>query len=306
MTDTLRAEPKTPQTSVIRRLLGEVSGLEWVLAGVVAIVMLVLVLAEPDILDAPFQNWRTLVFTFGGTALAAVLLVAMLWFRVPPIVRIVVLGVPFVAVSWWLISPYFVDDVVNEEFETSIAEAQDVGDAAAPPGAGEPESGVPSPTSAPASEGTAPDDAGEASSAEDSSPEEPAATAPPEPDTTEPATPAAPAEPVLLGAGSFVGLAGHSGTGDAGVFRQPDESLVLRLENFDIQNGPDLELYVVPGADMTSLAAGSIHLGALEGNVGNQTYEIPPGTDLPPGTYTVLVWCEAFSVEFVGATLTIA
>ncbi len=25
--------------------------------------------------------------------------------------------------------------------------------------------------------------------------------------------------------------------------------------------------------------------------------------ELAPGAYTVLVWCEAFSVEFVGATI---
>ena len=105
------------------------------------------------------------------------------------------------------------------------------------------------------------------------------------------------------GAGQFVGLAGHSGTGDAGIFENPDGSLVLRFENFDIQNGPDLEVYLVPGADQTSLPEGSIHLGELKGNIGDQSYELPPGTELAPGSYTVLVWCEAFSVEFVGATI---
>ena len=62
----------------------------------------------------------------------------------------------------------------------------------------------------------------------------------------------------------------------------------------------------MPGADQTSLAPGSIHLGALKGNVGDQTYDLPPGTELVPGHYTALVWCEAFTVEFVGATLTIS
>ena len=90
---------------------------------------------------------------------------------------------------------------------------------------------------------------------------------------------------MLIGAGQFVGLAGHSGTGDAGIFQNPDGSLVLRFENFDIQNGPDLEVYLVPGADQTSLADGSIHLGALKGNIGDQNYELPAGTDLAPGAY---------------------
>ena len=110
---------------------------------------------------------------------------------------------------------------------------------------------------------------------------------------------------MLLGAGQFVGLAGHEGTGDAGIFQNPDGSLVLRFENFDIQNGPDLEVYLVPGSDQTSLAEGSIHLGALKGNIGDQNYELPSGIELAPGAYTALVWCEAFSVEFVGATIEI-
>jgi hypothetical protein len=80
---------------------------------------------------------------------------------------------------------------------------------------------------------------------------------------------------------------------------------VLRFERFDIENGPDLEVYLVPGADQTDLAAGSIHLGALKGNVGDQGYVLPAGTELAPGAYTALVWCDAFAVEFVGATITI-
>jgi hypothetical protein len=186
----------------------------------------------------------------------------MLSCRVPSPVRIAVLGVPFVAVTWWLISPFFVDDVADEKFETSIAAA----------------SSSTSSTSSTSSPGGAP----RTSSV---------------PTTTR--------VPVLLGAGMFEGLAGHDGTGDAGIFREPDGSLVLRLENLDIQNGPDLHLYVVPGAMQTSLAAESIYLGALRGNVGNLTYELP-GADLAPGDWTVLVWCRAFEVEFVGATLAVA
>ena len=62
---------------------------------VIAAVMLVLVLLEPDILEAPFENERTILFTVGGTALAAVAFVAMLWFKVPAVIRVIVLVVPF-------------------------------------------------------------------------------------------------------------------------------------------------------------------------------------------------------------------
>lgn len=231
-----------------------------------------LAVAEPDILGAPFENSRTLAFTAGGTVAAAVALVLMLRFGVPPAVRIAVLVVPFLAVNWWLLSPFLIDDVVDEEFATSIAAERDR--AEGPPAGGADPASMP----------------GGAGAEEPVSPEEAVDE---------------PSGPVLLAAGMFVGLAGHAGTGDAGIFQDPDGSLSLRFEDFDIDNGPDLHVYLVPGADQTSLAEGSIHLGRLRGNVGNQTYELPPGTELTPGSYTALVWCDAFAVEFVGATLVI-
>ena len=39
-------------------------------------------------------------------------------------------------------------------------------------------------------------------------------------------------------------------------------------------------------------------------DVGDQTYPVPAGTQLS-GPVTVLVWCEAFDVEFVAATVTL-
>ena len=268
--------------SLVRRLIGRISRLEIIVGAVIAAVMAVLVLIEPDILEAPFENERTLLFTFGGTVLAAIAFFAMLRLGVPPAVRVIVLVVPFAIVNWWLISPYFVDDTVDEAFSTSISQQLDAAD-------GTPVSPTePADTPPPASD--TPPTTDPESVPEDSSP-------------TEEEPPPPPSGPVLIGAGQFVGLAGHSGTGDAGLFQNPDGSLLLRFENFDIQNGPDLEVYLVPGADQTSLSEGSIHLGALKGNVGDQNYELPPGTELPPGEYTALVWCEAFSVEFVGATI---
>jgi hypothetical protein len=240
------------------KLWARVSPLEWAVGAIVVITLAVLVALEPDILEAPFASTRAIVFTFGGTMVAAVALVLMLRADVHPLIRLVVLGVPLVVVSWWLISPHFIDDVVNDEFSTSISEQQ-----AAPKRAGTTTTSAPS---------------------------------------TAPGT-AAPKQPTLLGAGQFVGLAGHEGTGDAGVFERDDGNQVLRFENFDIERGPDLELYVVPGRDQRSPGAGSMHLGPLRGNVGNQTYELTE--PLAAGDWTVLVWCKAFSVEFVAASLTV-
>lgn len=106
-------------------LLRRVSRLELAAAAVAAVVLTVLVVLEPSILRAPFASGRAVAFTFGGTALAAVTLVVLLLLRVPPAARLVMLGVPFVAVNWWLLSPYFRDEVVDDTFEVSIAEAAD-------------------------------------------------------------------------------------------------------------------------------------------------------------------------------------
>lgn len=340
MTDLLTPQPTRRNAgepdSLAARLVGRISKLEIAVGAAIAAVLLVLVILEPDILEAPFENANTMLFTVGGTVLAAGALVAMLWFRVPPPVRVVVLVVPFAIVNWWLLSPYFIDDVVDEEFSTSISAQAGLGaDTAQSPGATAVDDATTDeagPSSDDATSGAgeragdtgdgddsdtsrgAPDEASgsEAAAGRDASDTETAgadATASEQTasEAVEPAAvePPAPTGPVLLGAGQFVGLAGHFGTGDAGVFENPDGSLVLRFENFDIQNGPDLEVYLVPGADQTSLAAGSIHLGALKGNIGDQNYELPAGIELAPGAYTALVWCEAFSVEFVGATISV-
>ncbi|MEQ8719418.1 MAG: DM13 domain-containing protein [Acidimicrobiales bacterium] len=297
--------------SLVRRLIGRITRFEILVGAVIAAFMLLLVILEPDILEAPFENERTVLFTVGGSALAAVAFVAMLWFRVPAVLRVIVLVVPFAIVNWWLLSPYFIDDVVDESFSTSIAaQLADDDETPAAPAAPGPETGEepttdPTPPATDTSVPAAPVDEEPTTPADESTTGEP--TVEEEQPAASPAEeepPAPPPGPVLLGAGSFVGLAGHDGTGDAGIFENPDGSLVLRFENFDIQNGPDLEVYLVPGADQTSLSDGSIHLGALKGNVGDQNYELQ-GTELAPGAYTALVWCEAFSVEFVGATIVV-
>jgi hypothetical protein len=263
MTDLLQPVDAPGASGLVHRI----SRFEWFVAAAVGVVMLVLVALEPDILGAPFENARTVVFTFGGTVSAAVALVVMLRFRVHPVVRVLVLGAPFVAVTWWLISPFFVDDVVNDEFATSISDATADQESGAPQGA---------------------------------------APAPETNDSGAPSTTTEATGPTLIGSGQFVGLAGHDGSGDAGFFRLADGSLVLRFENFDIDNGPDLRLYVVPGANQTDPGEGSLYLGELRGNVGDQTYDLRADFTLTPGDWTVLVWCEAFSVEFVAATVTVA
>ncbi|HAS09450.1 MAG TPA: hypothetical protein DCS55_02860, partial [Acidimicrobiaceae bacterium] len=119
-----------------RQLIGRITRGERVAAGIAAVGLLGLALVEPDIIGAPFENARTIAFTVGGTVVAAALLVLMLRFDVPPVVRLFVLVVPFVGVSWWLLAPFFVDDVVDEQFATSIAAELEAEGAPATDGAG--------------------------------------------------------------------------------------------------------------------------------------------------------------------------
>jgi len=114
--------------------------------------------------------------------------------------------------------------------------------------------------------------------------------------TTAPVTlaPAA-AGPMAVKSGTFVKVE-HDGSGKATIFKQPDGSYILRLENLDITNGPDLRVRLL-GPNGASL-----DLGGLKGNKGNQNYEIPAGFD--PATYdTADVWCRAFRVQFSKAAL---
>ena len=100
--------------------------------------------------------------------------------------------------------------------------------------------------------------------------------------------------------GAFVGAGDgfHNAEGKARVVQLADGNNILRLENFKATNGPDLYVYLSTGKMPTDF----ISLGRLKGNMGNQNYEIPAGTDLTKYN-TVLIWCHAFSVLFGSAHL---
>ena len=107
-------------------------------------------------------------------------------------------------------------------------------------------------------------------------------------------------QPVLLSVGELAGI-DHRASGSAALYRLVDGSSIVRLEDIDIQNGPDYFVHLVPGADRESPGGGH-DLGALKGNRGSQNYEIPAEVDVSSGPFTVLVWCRAFSVPVANAT----
>lgn len=100
--------------------------------------------------------------------------------------------------------------------------------------------------------------------------------------------------------GNFVGAGDgfHNVEGVAKVLMLSDGKTFLRLENLKATNGPDLYVYLSTSKDVSDI----VDLGRLKGNIGNQNYEIPAGTDLSKYN-TVLIWCKAFSTLFGSATL---
>ncbi len=107
---------------------------------------------------------------------------------------------------------------------------------------------------------------------------------------------------VLLAGGSFESLA-HSARGKASAIRRAGGGRVLTLTSFEVDNGPDLRVYLVAGPARDESEVDDFEdLGALKGNKGDQQYDIPRGVDLDRYT-TVVIWCRAFSVNFARAPL---
>jgi hypothetical protein len=106
-------------------------------------------------------------------------------------------------------------------------------------------------------------------------------------------------EPVAERAGTF-GSGAHDTRGRALVLGDATDQRFLRFEDFETDNGPDLNVYLV--SSTTGDVSDAVDLGDLKGNVGDQNYEIPAGVDLDRYD-RVVVWCVRFGVAFGGADL---
>jgi hypothetical protein len=92
----------------------------------------------------------------------------------------------------------------------------------------------------------------------------------------------------------------HFGRGTAGLIETSPGTFTVRLQDFAVRNGPDLYVYLSPSAD--GYAAGSIELGRLKADRGNQNYAVAAGTDVSRAR-SVVIWCKQFSVLFATARL---
>ena len=98
----------------------------------------------------------------------------------------------------------------------------------------------------------------------------------------------------------------HRGSGQAAIYRSPDGSRLLRLENLNVTNGPDLHVVLTPHESPDSRGEvkvdGYVDLGKLKGNKGDQNYDIPAHVDIDIQG-SVVIYCEPFAVVFNVATL---
>lgn len=110
---------------------------------------------------------------------------------------------------------------------------------------------------------------------------------------------------LVLSSGDFYDIA-HEGMGLATIYQLADGSRVLRFENFEVLNGPQLHVYLAPDAVIPDTVGveieGAYDLGPLKGNIGDQNYFIPDELSLDEFK-SVVIWCVPFRVPFNAATL---
>ena len=184
----------------------------------------------------------------------------------------VLIAIAVVAFGWWLLSPLFITKEVDEEFPLTA-------NAVIPEGMERAEAEMVMSTMA-----------GMGETVDEAMPEMPAAR-----------------EPVRLKSGEFRdGDRFHKGSGQALIYDLPDGSQVLRFEDLEVTNGPDLRVILTTVADPESSedvhAAGYVELDKLKGNVGNQNYPIPAGADVD-SFKSVVIYCKPFRVVFAVANL---
>ncbi len=126
-------------------------------------------------------------------------------------------------------------------------------------------------------------------------------------DTSAPATEKEPV-PLTLARGELISHE-HDTSGSVRLVRLTDGTHVVRLENLDTSNGPDLRV-LLTDAPVKEGTAGwrvfddgrHISLGKLKGNKGSQNYAVPADLDLTRYS-SVSIWCDRFDVSFGAAEL---
>ncbi|WOT32734.1 DM13 domain-containing protein [Streptomyces coeruleorubidus] len=136
-------------------------------------------------------------------------------------------------------------------------------------------------------------------------PEVVATSAPP---TATAETPSSPVGPQTLASGELISHE-HATWGTVKLVQLADGSHVVRLDNLDTSNGPDLRVWLTD-APVKEGKSGRhvfddgkyVSLGKLKGNKGSQNYVLPDDVD-PARCTSVSIWCDRFDVSFGAAEL---
>src|SRR5690606_28222149 len=125
-----------------------------------------------------------------------------------------------------------------------------------------------------------------------------------ESDGDQPPAPTVASEPRELLRGELVSR-DHGTSGSVRFLELADGSRVLRIEDLDTDNGPDLYLYLSTNAadgDEGAFDDDFLSLGGLKGNLGDQNYEVPADVDVARFR-SVVIWCDRFDSAFGAADL---
>jgi hypothetical protein len=122
------------------------------------------------------------------------------------------------------------------------------------------------------------------------------------------ASPSGASGPKALASGELISHE-HATSGTVKLVRLADGSHVVRLENLDTSNGPDLRVWLTDAPVKKGTAGWHVFddgeyvsLGKLKGNKGSQNYAVPEDVDLSRYS-SVSIWCDRFDVSFGAAEL---
>jgi len=115
------------------------------------------------------------------------------------------------------------------------------------------------------------------------------------------------AEAEIVATGAFRNAdSAHQGSGMATLVALPGGGHEIQLSEFQVTNGPDLEVWLSAHPDPASSSDVAdnqwVGLGQLKGNIGDQAYSVPTDVDIS-SFQSVVIWCEQFGVLFSPAAL---
>jgi hypothetical protein len=98
------------------------------------------------------------------------------------------------------------------------------------------------------------------------------------------------------------------GDGQVAIYRLPNGTYALRLENFYVTPNTDLEVQLNPLAaprstQQVASTQGAKSIASLDVTAGSMNFTFPPGVN--PSQYkSVVIWCERLFSAYAAATLT--